>query len=149
MLVCHSNRSKKVDATVQWSGVLGATLVSIVVGVVWYLPKTFGATWYRRSTPKSRKKQLPRLLMLLAISSFFMAYILAHTAFLANRFFGNGFLQDALTTSFWLWLGMQALRNIARDRLTGVVPRLSLIHAGHDAVSLLLSGLVIGIVGIY
>jgi hypothetical protein len=45
------------------------------------------------------------------------AFVLAHVTFVANKFFHNSFLSDALQTAFWLWLGFTAarLKNGARN----------------------------------
>ena len=47
------------------------------------------------------KKAAPRAIAVTVVVSLLTAYVLAHVTYLSIQFFGNSFLQDALTTAFW------------------------------------------------
>jgi hypothetical protein len=76
------------------------------------------------------------------------AYILAHVSYLSNSFFHNSFLQDSMATAFWLWLGLTAARIFTHDLFEGRPSKLTLITVSHELVTLLIMGLVIGLVGV-
>ena len=79
------------------------------------------------------------------IASLVTAYVLAHVSFLSNRFFGNSFLQDALTTAFWLWLGLVAARLYTHYAFEGRRKKLTLLNVSNELITLLLMALIIGL----
>ena len=136
-------------------GVLLATISSMFVGGIWYDNKAgFGKPWRTmlgvpldvKMTP-AMKKSLNMSLLKAFITAGFMAYVLAHVAFLSHSFYNNSFLMDSMTTAFWVWAGFQATRMIMRDAFEGRRKKLTLINTGNDFVTIMLMGLIIGLVG--
>jgi hypothetical protein len=80
--------------------------------------------------------------------SLLTAYILAHVSYLSYKFFGDSFLQDSLSTAFWLWLGLTASRIVTHDLFEGRRKKLTLLTISNEFVTLLVMGLVIGLVGL-
>lgn len=123
---------------------------SMVVGSVWYARATFGSRWIKLAKINTRKKgpamQVP--LITTAVVSLVTAYVLANVTFLSHRFFGNSYLQDAVVTAFWLWLGFTAARFITHDAFEGRPWQLTLLNCAHELVTLLVMGLVIGSIGV-
>jgi hypothetical protein len=74
--------------------------------------------------------------------------VLAHVTFLSNNFFHNSYLQDALTTAFWVWLGFIALRFYTHDIFEGRRKKLTLLNSAHELVTFLVMALVIGLMGV-
>jgi hypothetical protein len=82
------------------------------------------------------------------VASLLMAYVLAHVSYLANTFFGNDFLQDALTTGFWLWLGFVATRLFVHDAYEGRRKQLTVLNISHEFVTIMIMALIIGWMGV-
>jgi ABC-type Fe3+ transport system permease subunit len=138
------------DVEVNYLAIFVAVLVSMVVGSIWYARSVFGDTWIKLARI-DMKKDGGSVWKPIAISvalSFVTAYILAHVTFLSNKYFGNSFLQDALTTAFWLWLGLVAARIITHDSFEGRPRKLTAITLGNEFVTIMLMGLAIGLFGI-
>jgi len=128
--------------------VLLATASSMVVGSIWYAQAVFGKEWMRLANVKTPSSQdMWKPLATTLIVSLITAYVLAHVSFIANEYFGNSFLQDAVTTSLWLWLGLTAARFITHDAFEGRRKKLTLINIGNEFVTILVMGLIIGLFG--
>jgi ABC-type Fe3+ transport system permease subunit len=136
------------EVQVSWLAVVLATLSTMVVGSVWYMPKAFGNTWMKlaKVDPKKADNSATKAIIVTLIVSFISAYVLAHVVYLANSFFGNSFLQDALTTAFWAWLGFTAARFITHDAFEGRPIKLTAINIAHEFVTFMVMGLVIGLI---
>ena len=133
---------------VNWWAVILATLSSMVVGSVWYAKPLFGKMWMKligKSEKDMKNGDSVKPILITIIVSFLTAYILAHVAFLSNNFFHNSFLQDALTTAFWLWLGFTAARIITHDVFEGRPARLTVLTVGHEFVTVMVMALIIGL----
>ena len=139
------------DVSVNYLAVLLAALSSMVVGSIWYAKGVFGATRGKLAKidmskpPKSG--ELAWLMGSTFVVSLVTAYILAHVAFLSNQFFKNSFLQDTLTTAFWLWLGFIAARIYTHDAFEGRRKKLTVLNVSHELVTVLVMALVIGSMG--
>lgn len=138
------------EVEVNYIAVVAAMLSSMVVGSIWYAEAVFGKKWAKLAgidMSKDRGSVAKPILTTLAVS-LITAYILAHVAYLSNQFFGNSFLQDSLTTAFWLWLGLTAARFITHDAFEGRPAQLTAINLGNEFVTIMLMGLVIGLIGV-
>lgn len=135
------------EVQVNWLAVILATASSMVVGSVWYAKPVFGRTWMKLvgKSDKDLGQGAGQAIGLTVVVSFVTAYVLAHVAYLSHNFFGNSFLQDSLTTAFWLWLGLTAARFITHDVFERRPAKLTLLNIGHELVTLLVMGLVIGL----
>lgn len=133
---------------INWLGVVLATVASIVVGFVWYMPKVFGNSWMKMAKIKPESGDMKWSMGSVLVSSFVMAFVLAHVTFLANHYFQNSYLQDAMTTAFWMWFGFQGLRFFMHDQFNQRRKKESLIHIGNDLAVILVMGAVIGLVGL-
>jgi hypothetical protein len=136
------------DVEVNLLAVVLAALSTLIVGSVWYTPKVFGNTWIKLAKLDKKNMANPKVAIPLAvIVSLFTAYVLAHVAFLSNQFFKNSFLQDSLTTAFWLWLGFASARIITHDLFENRPDKLTLITIGHELVAIMTMGMIIGLLG--
>jgi hypothetical protein len=132
-----------------WAVVLAA-LSSMVVGSLWYMPATFGKTWMKLSGVKPDRSKMTGGNMAwmygsVLVASLVTAYVLAHVTYLANQFFHNSYTSDALQTAFWLWLGFTALRMYVHDTFEERPRMLTLLHAAHELVTVLVMALIIGL----
>jgi ABC-type Fe3+ transport system permease subunit len=128
-----------------------ATLSSMVVGSIWYAKSVFGNQWMKLAKVKLDNKKGAAMwvpLVVTLVVSLITAYVLAHVSFLSHKFFGNTFLQDSVTTAFWLWLGLTAARIVTHDAFEGRPWKLTLLTVSHELVTLLVMGLIIGYMGL-
>jgi hypothetical protein len=135
------------DVQVNHLAVLLAALSSMVVGSVWYARGVFGAAWMKMAKvdEKRAKEGAPLALTVAFLSSLVMAYVLAHVTYLSNNFYNNSFLQDALMTGLWMWVGFQGTRILMHDLFEGRRKKLSLMNAGNELVTILVMALIIGL----
>lgn len=136
------------NVEVNYVAVLLATLSTMVVGSIWYTPKVFGNTWMKLAGLKQKdlEKNGIKPILITVVVSFITAYVLAHVAFLSNAYFKHSFLQDSVTTAFWVWLGFTAARIITHDAFEGRRKKLTLLTISHELVTFLTMGVIIGLV---
>lgn len=137
------------DVDVNVWAVLAAMASSMAVGSIWYAKPVFGNVWMRLAKINLDKDQgsVFRPIAITAVVSLVTAYVLAHVAFLSNQYFQNSFLQDSLSTAFWVWLGFTAARFITHDAFEGRPAKLTLINVSHEFVTFMVMGLIIGLIG--
>lgn len=135
------------DVGINYLAVLLAAASSMVVGSIWYAQAVFGKTWQRLAKVKSTNEGMGYALGATAAVSLITAFVLAHVIYLSNSYFENSFLQDSLTTAFWVWLGFTAARIITHDAFEGRRKKLTILNISHELVTLLVMGLIIGLFG--
>jgi hypothetical protein len=137
------------EVEVNYWAVLLAAVSSMVVGSIWYAKPVFGSTWQKLVGLKDSdmNKGAGYALGLAFALSIITAYVIAHVAYLSNHFFGNSFIQDAVTTSFWLWLGLTAARFATHDAFEHRRKKLTTMNIGNEFVTIVVMGLVIGLIG--
>lgn len=139
------------DVSVNYLAVFLAAAASMVVGSIWYSQGVFGKAWGKLAHVDMSKPTKAGDMVWLMTSTFvatlFTAYILAHVAFLSNQFFKNEFIQDALSTAFWLWFGLVAARIYVHDSFEGRRKKLTILTFGHELIILLVMALIIGGMG--
>jgi len=125
-----------------------ATLSSMVVGSIWYARGVFGNLWIKLAKIDMTKQGDPVWVPMLitVFVSFLTAYVLAHMVFLAHNFFNNSWLQDSLSTGFWVWLGFIATRLITHDAFEGRRKKLTLLNISHEFVTIMIMALMIGLI---
>lgn len=137
---------------VNYIAVLLAAVSSMLVGSIWYTPAVFGKAWMKLAKVKPDKKmttsETVKLFGLTFIAALVTAYVLAHVTYLSNEFFSNTFLQDALSTGFWLWLGFVAARILTHDLFEGRPGKLTFLNLAHEFVTVMVMALIIGLFGV-
>ena len=140
------------EVDVNYLAVVLAALSTMVVGSVWYMPSVFGNMWGKLAKVDMNKKmtgmQMTWLMGSAFLASLVGAYVLAHVAFLSNQYFNNSFLQDSLSTGFWLWLGFAAARLYVHDAFEGRRKKLTALNVAHEFVAIMVMALVIGLMGV-
>lgn len=138
------------DVEVNFLAVVAAMVSSLAVGSTWYAQAVFGKIWAKLAKIDMSKDRgsVTKPIVATMIVSLITAYVLAHTAYLSNQFFGNSFLQDSLTTAFWMWLGFTAARFITHDAFEGRPVKLTVINIGNEFATIMLMGLIIGLIGV-
>ncbi len=139
------------DINVNWLAIVLAGVSSMVVGSIWYVPGVFGNAWMRMTGVKMDRKLSSNEMVVMyggsLLASFITAFILAHVTNLSYEFYDKEFLESALTTGFWLWLGFTAARFLVHDLFEGRRKKLFLINAGHELATIMVMALIIGLFG--
>ena len=137
------------NVDVNYLAVFLAAASTMVVGSIWYAKGVFGKTWGKLAgVDMDRKVEAKDMVWLMSstfVASLVTAYILAHVTFLANQYFHNSFLSDALQTGFWLWLGFTAARIYVHDAFEGRRKKLTLLNFAHELVTIEVMALIIGL----
>lgn len=139
------------DVEVNFWAVLVATVASFIVGMIWYAPGVFGEKW--RKLIKMDKKVMdkgpaPSAWVLTVLGAFLQAYVLACVTFLmANYFDGNSWMQSALMSGLWMWLGFQLSMILTHDSFEQRPLNLSVLTAGNQLATLTAMALAIGWIG--
>lgn len=140
------------DVEVNYLAVFLAGLSTMLVGSVWYAKGIFGNTWAKLAKVdidnKRNTSEMTTVFGLTFLASLVTAYVLAHVSFLSNQVFQNDFLQDALTTGFWVWLGFTAMRFWTHDMFEGRRNKLTFINIGNEFTTIMVMALVIGLIGL-
>ena len=140
------------EVSINYWAVLLAALSTMLVGSVWYAKSVFGHRWSKLAKVNMDRKVEPSEMAWLMgstfVASLVTAYVLAHVAFLSNKFFGNSFMQDTLSTAFWLWLGFTAARVYVHDAFESRPGQLTLLTVSHEFVSIGVMALIIGAMGV-
>lgn len=127
-----------------------AAASSMVVGAIWYARSVFGNTWIKLAKPdmgKYKGREWLPMVVTFAVS-LVTAYVLAHVTYVANQFFVHSFMQDALMTAFWLWLGLTAARMLTHEMFEGRDLRLIALNATHEFITIMVMGIIIGLFGV-
>lgn len=140
------------EVAINYWAVILAGLSSMAVGSIWYSMKVFGQKWAKLARVDMSKEMktgpLATMLGLTFVASLITALILAYAVFMTNEFFGNSYLQDALATGLWAWLGFTALRFWTHDMFEGRPRQLTLLNAANEFVTIMVMALIIGLLGV-
>ncbi len=139
------------EVQISWLAVVLATLSTMVVGSIWYTPAVFGTRWGKLAKVDMKRKMTTadtvKLFAPVVVAAFISSYVLAHVIYLSNSFFGNSWLQDALSTGFWVWLGFVAARMLTHELFENRPKQLFYINAAHELVTIMVMALIIGLIG--
>jgi len=136
-------------ASINWWGVILATIASMAIGGIWYSQGVFGKTWAKLAGLKMDGKMtagnMAPLLLIQFAASFITAYILAHFIFFMHHFYQDGWIEDGLVTAIWAWLGFTAARLATHDMFEGRRKKLTALNLSHELITLVVMGLIIGV----
>lgn len=140
------------EIQINWWAVVLATVVAMVIGMVWYAKPVFGRSWIKL-TGRSEKdldsmgsSMLP--IALAVLGNLIAAWVLAHLVFLSHFFYASkdySWLSSSLLTAFFVWLGFQVTLIMIHDSFEGRRKKLMAMTAVNQLVVLLAMGLVIGL----
>jgi cation transport ATPase len=132
---------------VNYVAILLAVLASFAIGGIWYSPKVLGRRWATLTKQKTdnNTKGLLRMMAVTIVCYFLLAFVIAHVAYISHDFFKNSFLQDSLTTAFWLWLGVSVTTVLVQDIFERRPFALTVMTIGYQFVLIMTMGLIIGL----
>lgn len=134
---------------INYWAVLLATLGSMIVGSIWYMPQTFGRRWARFAgvdidNPKMTAAQAWMPIIVGVLMSFVTAWVLAGASAIAWHFYEGSFFIAAVVTSILLWAGFTAARFITHDAFEGRPTALTTLNIAHELVTLVIMAVIIG-----
>lgn len=88
-----------------------------------------------------------RIMGLTVVMAFLEAFVIAHVADISKEFFNTSSLSAGLQSAFWLWLGISMTTVLVHDLFERRPTKLTLLTVGNQFVTLMIMGLIIGLLG--
>jgi len=138
------------NVEVNFLAVFLAAIVSMAVGFMWYSHTFFAKPWMKEmgltsESLKKAQKEMGKIYGFSFVLALVSAYVLTHVMAFSETFYGYSALTTGLTSGFYMWLGF-VMPVQATDQIFGKKNwRLLAINTGYQLTSLLLMGLVIGL----
>jgi len=135
---------------VNYVAVLLAGVASMVVGFLWYSPILFAKPWmklmgYTAKSMGETQQKMAKSYSLSFLLSLVMAYVLSHVMTFSSSYLHYAPVASGLTTAFWMWLGFVMPVQATDVLFGGKSGKLFAINTGYQLVSLLVMGVVIGL----
>ena len=126
---------------VNYLAVLVASIVGLIVSMVWYAPFLFGKTWVKLSKTKIKTEGIAARYLFALIKTLIMALFIA----LFLEWIGITTIGGGMTIGFWLWLGF-----IGTTTFSGVIwgnkPfKLWLLDNGANLLSILVMAAILAV----
>jgi hypothetical protein len=136
------------EIEINFLAVLVASVVSMVVGFLWYSPFLFAKPWMKLSgmtKDKMAKANMTKTYGVSFVVAIVTAYVLAHVMGLSMNFYNYSGLMTGLSSAFWMWLGFVMPVQLTGWLFDGKALNLFLINTGYQLASLLAMGVVLGL----
>ena len=132
---------------VNYLAILVVSIVSFIIGMLWYSPLLFGNVWVKlmgfneEDIKKAKEKGMAKNMIVVFISVLVMTYVLAYLIdLLAYSDAGSGAI-----LGFIIWLGFLATSMLGSVLWEGKPAALYLINTSHYLVVLVVSGAILGV----
>ena len=128
---------------VNYISILIASVLSFIVGMLWYSPALFGKKWIKLAgvnMSKSKQKSMGSSMILGFISTIVLAYVFQY---LIEALSYTGAAAGA-TLGFWLWLGFLSTSLIGSVLWEGKPWELYVLNSAYWLVNLLVIGAALG-----
>ncbi len=136
------------EVDVNWLAVVLAGLSSLVVGSIFYAKPVFGNTWMKLAKLDGKKMGNGASSIALAlVMSLVTAFIIAHVAAISRPFYEVSALSAALTTAFWLWIGVSLTTVVIHDSFEHRPKALTFLTVAYQFFAMMAMGLIIGLFG--
>ena len=138
------------ELEINWLGVVLATIVSMLVAVVWYNDLVVGKPWRKLTgvTEKDSQKAGNTPMVIVLIANILTAIALAAAISITAAFFNDDSILLALAVGFMTWLAFSATTLITHNTFEMKPMKLTNINNGFQLLLFLSMSLVIGIVGV-
>lgn len=123
---------------VNYVAIVVASIVHIIIGLLWYSPAAFGKAWMRLSgiskddMEKMRKKGMGKSYIVAFIGALVMALVLSNFIALV----GASTFAAAANLAFWIWLGFLATTMLGMVVWEGKPTTLYLINVAYQLIAL-------------
>lgn len=138
---------------VNYLSVLGAGLVSMIIGALWYGP-VFGGVWAElmgwskkemEKMAKEKGSEMNKLYAIQFVGSLVMAFVLAHSLEYASAYLGTVGVWAGIQVGFWSWLGFVAPVTLTSVLWEGKSWKLYFLNNAYYLVTLLAIGILLSI----
>lgn len=122
--------------------IIGAVIADMLLGMVWYLPQTFGAMWMKDAkveTPANPKKAMVTAMSMSALSYAVLATVLWYVQYML----GFAALRYFLAGIVILWVPFVLCFRLIHSLFEGKNLRYVAITAIHDLLALLITGSIV------
>lgn len=135
---------------VNYLAVLLAAMSTMIVGSIWYARGAFGKQWKKLTHLSDDQIKANSTLAMMGafIAALLTAYVLAHVSYLSWRVFGESFMNSAVQTAFWLWLGIAMPVVVSHGLFEHRRKKLIIMTVAYELVALLVMGFIIGWAGV-
>jgi hypothetical protein len=138
------------NVDVNYVAILLAGVASMVVGFLWYSPVLLGNPWMKERgiTKESLKKmqnEMRKWYGLSFVAALVTAYVLAHVMALSQNYFHYSHLQTGLTSAFFMWLGFVMPVQLTATIFGNQNWKLFGIDTGNQLASILVMGVILGL----
>lgn len=123
--------------------VLLSTVLSMVIGSVWYSPKVFYNTWAKLAQIDLEKAKTTagKAMGSMFVGAFITSYILAHVISYA----GANTFSEGLQTGFFMWLGFVGAVSVSEIFFAQRPIKLWLISNGYNLLNFLCAGVILAL----
>ena len=131
---------------VNYIAIIVASIVSFVIGMLWYSPLLFGNLWMKSAglskdkIGKAKKKGMGKTILIAFLTTVIMVYVLGYLLNILNY---NDAISGAII-GFLVWLGFLATTGLGRVLWEGKSFSFYLINTLHELVSLVVIGAILG-----
>lgn len=132
---------------VNYTAVVVASVVSMIMGMVWYSKKVFGKQWMKLSgmtdkkIEEAKKRGMIKIMFMAFIATIITSIVLANII----KFMRVSDLSGGLFAGFLIWLGFIATNNLNSVLWENKPFKLYYINTGHHLVSMLVMGAILGV----
>ena len=135
---------------INYLAVVGAAIVSMVTGFLWYGP-LFGKPWMKEmgwtkaDMTKEKQKGMSKAYGFMFLGSLVMSFVLSHALVFASEYLGTEGVNAGLQTGFWNWLGFVVPVTLGSVLWEGKSMKLWFLNIGYYLVALLAMGIVLAL----
>ncbi len=141
---------EQVIVPINYLAVVGAAMVSMFVGYVWYGP-LFGKLWMKEmgmskdKMDKAMKNGMGKSYGLMFVGSLVMSFVLAHATVFASSYLKVEGVSAGLMSGLWNWLGFIAPVTLGSVLWEGKSMKLWMLNNGYYLVTLLAMGTLLAV----
>lgn len=132
------------EVTLNYWAIIVSTIISIVIGSLWYSPLLFGKAWMAMMGMRKedvKKDQANKAYTITIIGALVLAYVMSHFV----DYIGSTTISQGAQTGFWTWLGFQATTSISMAAFENKPMKLWAINSGFHLVQFLIVGAILAV----
>jgi hypothetical protein len=143
-------KENKMDfSTINWLAVVVCVVASMVIGTVWYSPKTLYPAWLagigKKESDMPGNDSMGMVWGLTVLASLVQAvFISLMVTAMGSMTPGGATLASGAMAGFWLWLGFVAPTNLVNKLFAGHGLKVWAIEAGNHLVTFVVFGAILG-----
>lgn len=129
--------------SVNWWAVLVCVVVSMIVGSIWFNPKTFFPAWWEAIGRKADEQPGTENMGMVFGLTILSAFVQAVSMWFMTDVMGSASWSSGLMTGFMLWLGFVAPSALTNKLFSGQI-KAWFLEQGNHLITFLLFGAIMG-----